>query len=104
MSIRDDEYVWTCGDTVFRIRPQMLRAIRRYIGGRRPVGGFLSAVICNDLREAVFRADDENLANLPAFVFYFYNNTPPKCWGSPEKMKAWMEAKREQLPTKPKEL
>jgi hypothetical protein len=75
----------------FYIRPDMLAAIRRYIDDRIPPGDFLTAVICNDLREATGRADDGNLLNLPAFVAYFYNEAPAACWGNAQKMEAWLE-------------
>lgn len=78
----------------FRIRPDMLDAIRRYIDDRIEPGHFLAAVICNDLNEAVGRADDGNLSNLPAFVAYFYNEAPSQCWGSKEQMGAWLEGKQ----------
>jgi hypothetical protein len=73
------------------ISPDMLAAIKRYTERRIPPGDFLQAVICNDLTGAVGMADDDNLLNLPAFVHYFYNEAPSNCWGSKEKMKAWLE-------------
>lgn len=73
----------------FYIPDRMMPGIRRYIEEGLVPGSFLSAVICNDLREAVGAADDENLVNLPAFVGYFYNEAPTQCWGSADKMKAW---------------
>lgn len=79
---------------VFRdwfIRPDMMEPIRAYIEDHHPTGGFLAAVISNDLNGAVSRADPSNLINLPAFTAYFYNEAPPECWGSPERMKAWLE-------------
>jgi hypothetical protein len=70
----------------------MIESIQRYVEkGIRP-GDFLTAVICNDLFEAIGRADEDNLRNLPAIVGYFYNKTPPPCWGSPQKMNAWRHA------------
>ncbi len=74
----------------FHIRDDMMAAIRRYIEERLQPGDFLTAVIDNDLAEAVGRADDENMANLPAFVGYFYNEAPSSCWGSPAKRRAWL--------------
>ena len=72
----------------------MMRAIHDYVNhGLRP-GDFLSAVIRNDLKEAVARADSENLRNLPAFVAYFYNEVPAICWGSSEAMDQWIEMHR----------
>jgi hypothetical protein len=74
----------------YQIRDDMLGAIQRYIEHGIPPGDFLRAVICNDLAEAVGRADEENMANLPAYVAYFWNKAPSTCWGSVDKMKAWM--------------
>lgn len=70
---------------------RMMDGIKRYIEQGIPPGDFLTAIICNDLREACGRADDENLVNIPAFVAYFYNEAPFPCWGSVERMDAWME-------------
>lgn len=74
----------------YSIRDDMMGAIRRYIDHGIPPGSFLTAVIENNLSEAVGRADDENCANLPAFVAYFYNEASSACWGSPEKRRAWI--------------
>lgn len=73
----------------FEIPNRMMGGIERYVQDGIMPGGFLQAVICNDLKEAVGMADYENMRNLPAFVSYFYNKTPALCWGSEEKMKAW---------------
>lgn len=77
---------------------KMMPAIRRYIDKGIEPGGFLAAVICNDLRGAVGRADAENLSQLPAFVSYFYNDAPSSCWGSPEKFEAWLRRFEEAAP------
>ncbi len=52
---------------------------------------FLTAVIDNDLKEAVAKADDVNVKNIPAFVAYLYHEADPDCWGTPERRKAWLE-------------
>ena len=68
----------------------MMGGLTRYINeGIRP-GHFLTAVICNDLSVAVGKADDINIDNLPAFAAYLYNEAPSPCWGSKEKMEAWI--------------
>lgn len=82
----------------YHIPERMMDGIERYIEHGIGPGHFLTAVIQNDLTEAVNRADEENMRNLPAYVAYFWNNAPADCWGTPEKMKAWMEAKRKQTP------
>ena len=72
--------------------PERMRgAISRYIELGIAPGDFLSAVICNNLSEAVGRADDENIELLPQYVAYFYNEAPEECWGSQEKMQAWIK-------------
>jgi hypothetical protein len=68
-------------------------AIRRYVDQGIEPGSFLSAVICNDLKEACARADHENVRRLSAIVAYFYNETPSLCWGSNFKMTEWMAKK-----------
>lgn len=78
----------------YEARTQMIAALDRYAQHRQPVGDFLTAVLENNLSEAVGHADDDNLRNLPAFVGYLYNEMPSPCWGSPEKVKAWLEAPR----------
>ena len=74
----------------FYITDRMLDCIRDYVEKGFTPGGFLTSVICNDLCSSVFRSDDENLHNLPAFVAYFANETPGTCWGSYEKMQQWL--------------
>jgi len=54
------------------------------------MGHFLTAVVCNDLKEAISRADEASRNHLYQIVFFFYNYAPSMCWGSPEKFKAWM--------------
>ena len=78
----------------FEIPEYMMGGIERYIEHGIEPGDFLTAVICNDLAEAVGRADDTNIRNIPAYLGYLYNEAPSPCWGSPAKFKAWMKMKR----------
>jgi hypothetical protein len=80
----------------FYIPDRMMGGLIRYIENGIAPGDFLTAVICNDLKEAVGRADDENIRNLPAYLGYLYNEAPMGCWGSPGQMKRWMKEKREE--------
>lgn len=77
----------------FYVPSGTLDAALRYLHEHIPPGDFLRAVICNDLKEAVARADDENLSNLPAIVAFFYNEAPTICWGSMQRMNDWLAAK-----------
>ena len=74
----------------FYIPERMMPGIQRYINEGIPPGGFLTAVIENNLSGACGRADDENIRNLPAYASYFYNEAPSHCWGSPKKMENWL--------------
>ena len=74
----------------FSIPERMMGGICRYLDQGIEPGSFLRAVICNDLKEAVGAADDENLANLPAYVAYFYNEAPCGSWGSVEAFDGWL--------------
>lgn len=74
----------------FYIPERMIAGIRAYVEEHRSVGHFLQSIICNNLSDAVNRADEENLRNLPAYVGYFYNEAPSSCWGSRKKMEKWL--------------
>lgn len=62
--------------------------IRWIMYGTEP-GNFLGAVLENDLRRAVERADDINRASLANYVTFLFNYAPLPCWGSPEKVAEW---------------
>lgn len=56
----------------YAIFPDLMQgAIRRYVENNIKPGDFLTAVLCNDLRTAVIRADETNLKLLPLYVAYF---------------------------------
>lgn len=58
-------------------------------------GGFLCAVLENDLQGAFAKADTGNLNALHAIVKYVYNRMDARCWGSREKMTAWADRHHE---------
>ncbi len=70
--------------------PQIVAGIRRYVDERIPPGGFVTAVLENDLKEAFARADRGNIAAMFEIVTYCYNEIPASCWGSPEAVEAWL--------------
>jgi hypothetical protein len=69
----------------------ILEGLREYGLHHAPVGGFLHAVLCNNLVEAVCRADEGGLAAIRQIVLYVYNAMPSTCWGSREKVAAWLK-------------
>lgn len=65
-------------------------AMTNYLKHKIAPGSFLTAVLCNNLKDAVGRADHINLQYLPNIVSYCYNEIPSEAWGSPEKFDAWL--------------
>ena len=65
-------------------------SLRSYVRKHQPVGGFLRAVLSNDLREAVMLADPENLSVIRDIVSYCHWEMPSKCWGSKVAYQKWV--------------
>jgi len=85
--------------TSLRLSPipgNMHGGILRWVENGIPPGHFLTAVLCNDLREACTRADDQNIHLIPEYVSWLYNHAPGQCWGSPERFDAWQKLKAAQ--------
>ena len=61
--------------------------------GIRP-GSFVCSVLANDLFGAFKQADHRNIAAMFHIVCFVYNELPNACWGSPEQMQIWHEAKK----------
>lgn len=61
-----------------------------YVKGEEAPGGFLYAVLCNDLFRAVGKADPEMKPLIPLLCQYIYWEVPGNCHGSPEIVKAWI--------------
>jgi len=58
-------------------------SVKAYVEGR-PTGGFLRAVLENNLLEAVCRADIDNSVLLYAIVAFVNDEVADAMWGSPE--------------------
>jgi hypothetical protein len=70
--------------------PHHLRAglVRYFSDGILP-GGFTQAVLCNDLKQAVGRADPYSTAGLATLVTFLMEHVPARAWGSKAKVLAW---------------
>jgi hypothetical protein len=80
------------------IREDIKEALDCYAKTGGPLGGFLTAVVENNLMEALGRADSYNRATIYQICQYIYNELPSNCHGSPEAVREWrkqfeMEAK-----------
>jgi hypothetical protein len=83
---------WFTGEYA-AIPERMREGLKRYVIDRLRPGDFITAVVRNDLRNAVSRADDENLPLIPLYVQWFYNTAPARCHGSPEAFAEWLDNK-----------
>ena len=75
------------------IPQRTIDAIYRYVEDGILPGGFLTAVLENNLRESMGRGDFENIAAIFPIVDILYNYAPANCWGSPEKIEKWLDDK-----------
>ena len=66
-------------------------ALHKHAHQHQHTGGFVTAVLENNLMEAVGQADAKSFAALPSICSYVYNEIPGGCHGSPAKVKAWRE-------------
>lgn len=79
----------------FSVIPErIMNNLLAYVKGEEAPGGFLFAVLSNDLFQAIGRADNEMKPLIPLLVHYIHWNVPGGCHGSPEHVKRWLEEKR----------
>ena len=71
----------------------MRGAARDYLEHHVLPGEFLTAVLQNDLVGAFGQADSTNTTAMKLWAIWLYNECPNNAWGSPEKVKAWIDAK-----------
>jgi hypothetical protein len=75
----------------YAIRDDIKESLDNYATHRYQPGGFLMAVLANDLTDAVARADQDALPTLGGIVKYIYNELPGICWGSRERVTEWLK-------------
>lgn len=51
----------------------------------------LECLIRNDLRDAVYKADENNIGKLADWVHWLRSHAPESCWGSREAITHWQE-------------
>ena len=76
-----------------RIPPHMQSAITRYLEHGVNPGGFVTAVLENNLSEAVCRADDTNSTLLREYIMVMTWMLPAHAWGSRSRVEAWTSHK-----------
>lgn len=68
----------------------MAGAVQCYIENGLEPGSFMRALLCNDLRGAIARADGMNIARIPHWVVWMENNLPGAAWGSAQNYENWI--------------
>jgi hypothetical protein len=68
-----------------------LESLEDYVLDGDVPGGFLTAVLSNDLDRAFRRADSNNRPAVSSLHSFLFNYAPADCWGSPEKFTQWCE-------------
>ena len=76
--------------SISNIPDPILRGLMRYQDDGVMPGGFLQAVLRNDLQEAVFHADEESRAALLPICQYVHWEIPAVAHGSREAVDAWV--------------
>ena len=69
----------------------MIEGIMGWVMEGRVPGGFLQAVLRNDLMEAAAHADGENGPRLKDWVVFLHNFTPGGCHGSHADYNEWFD-------------
>lgn len=66
-------------------------ALQRYVEHGNYPGGFLMAVLTNDLFGAVGRADSTNIKYIKDICMFVYNRMPSNSWGNEDKVHKFVE-------------
>lgn len=69
-------------------------SVKRYVEHRVPPGGFLEAVLSNDLFGAVGRADHRSMEQLGDIVRFIYNRVPNGVFGTQDKVNRHLQGTR----------
>ncbi len=67
------------------------QGLTAYVTRGQAPGGFLHAVLANDLFDACGRADEANRRALFAIVSWIWNEAPQACWGSKDAIEHWID-------------
>lgn len=79
------------------MREDTKESLQRYLEKGIEPGGFLMAVLSNDLFGAFSRADTGNRVGMFAIVQYIYQNFPNGSYGSPERVDNFLKAHYDRL-------
>lgn len=76
-----------------KIPEHMRPGLERYLEYGVIPGRFLTAILENNLVDAVAHADRVNKTSFREWASFLYNEMPAGSWGSKEKVRKWSEEK-----------
>lgn len=71
------------------IPKNVMHSLENYVLYGYMPGHFLTAILSNNLHEAVSRADAQSAEALYAIARFVYMKLPAGCWGNMDKVNAW---------------
>ena len=78
-------------NTPYRLAPaHILDAIHSYAAFKKRPGGFVQALLRNDLMGAYRAADQPSLRGLGDVLRYLHREVPHSCWGSAATVEEWL--------------
>ena len=85
-----DKTIYDYMDDNFTFVPQHMReGFKLWIESGIYPGSFGTALLSNDLKETLGRADHINKKHLKSMVAWLHNFAPSSCWGSFETVRNW---------------
>lgn len=70
-------------------------SLEHYEKDGAPTGGFLRAVLENNLLGALRQGDEDSIKNLREIAFWVWDNLPANIWGNPQRVQEHLKAKQE---------
>ena len=75
-----------------KLPSHMQEAARGYVEDGGHIGGFLTALLSNDLVKTYGKADSANREAISTWIDFLYWEAPSPCWGSIEKVTKWQKS------------
>ena len=69
---------------------RMAAQLEAYVLRGQPPCSFLRALVMNDWRNAMFCADEENMAEMLDWARFFHNEMPALTWGNRGRVERWI--------------
>jgi hypothetical protein len=75
----------------YGVSPAVADSLKHYIEDRIPTGGFLEAVLSNNLQLAVGKADSQHIHRLREILWLVNEFVPAGAHGSTQRVRAWLD-------------